>query len=143
MAEGAGSLDTATRSMGGEFVRKVRTLAGLVQLCHTLPACLVPGRNPIWGRFVAHKLLRLLCPHALLAMLVGGALAGGWTFRAALAGAAGMAACALGGWLGVRWRVTRLTQSFLALNMAALWAVPAYYLGHATVTWTRVEKERT
>ena len=143
MAEAAGSLDTSTRSLGGEFVRKVRTLAGLVQLCHTLPACLVPGRNPVWGRLVAHKLLRLLCPHALLAMLVGGALASGWTFRAALAGAAAMAVCALGGSLGVRWRVTRLSQSFLALNLAALWAVPAYYLGRASVTWARVEKERT
>jgi cellulose synthase/poly-beta-1,6-N-acetylglucosamine synthase-like glycosyltransferase len=143
MAEEAGSLDSAPRSIGGEFVRKVRTLAGLVQLCHMLPACLLPGRNPVWGRFVAHKLLRLLCPHALLAMLAGGALASGWTFRAAVAGGVAMAVCALGGWLGVRWRVTRLGQSFLALNAAALWAVPAYYLGHASVTWTRVEKERT
>jgi cellulose synthase/poly-beta-1,6-N-acetylglucosamine synthase-like glycosyltransferase len=143
MAERAGSLDAATRSMGGEFVRKVRTLAGLVQLCHTLPACLLPWRNPVWGRFLSHKLLRLLCPHALLAMLAGGALAGGWTFRIAVAGAASAALCALGGWVGVRWRVTRLGQSFLALNLAALWAVPAYYLGHASVRWARVEKERT
>ena len=34
-------------------------------------------------------------------------------------------------------------RSFLMLNLAALWALPAYYLGQASVTWTRVEGDRT
>ena len=130
MAEGAGSLDAPTRSLGGEFVRKVRTLAGLVQVCHLLPSVLHPGRNPVWGRFLAHKLLRLLCPYALLAMLAGAATAPGWFYRAALLGGVALALLAAA------------ARSFLVLNLAALWAPPAYYLGRATVAWTRVEGDR-
>jgi hypothetical protein len=130
MAEDAGSLDVPTRSLGGEFVRKVRTLAGLVQVCHLLPALLHPARNPVFGRFLVHKLLRLLCPYALLAMLAGAATAPGWFYRAALLG--GLAAPLL----------LAAARSFLVLNLAALWAPPAYYLGRASVTWTRVEGDR-
>jgi poly-beta-1,6-N-acetyl-D-glucosamine synthase len=130
MAERAGSLDAPTRSLGGEFVRKVRTLAGLVQVCHSLPSLLRPARNPVWGRFVAHKLLRLLCPYALLAMLAGAAMAPGWFYRAALVAGLG---------LGL---LVAAARSFVMLNLAALWAPAAYYLGHASVTWTRVEGDR-
>jgi cellulose synthase/poly-beta-1,6-N-acetylglucosamine synthase-like glycosyltransferase len=45
-----------------EYHRKVRTLAGNVQLCMWLPSVLSPRRNPIWMQFVAHKLLRLTTP---------------------------------------------------------------------------------
>jgi poly-beta-1,6-N-acetyl-D-glucosamine synthase len=131
MAEDAGSLDAPTRSLGGEFVRKVRTLAGLVQVCHALPAVMHPLRNPVWGRFVVHKLLRLLCPYALLAMAAGAAIGPGWPYRAALA--AGVALVVM----------VAAARSFLMLNLAALWALPAYYLGQARVTWTRVEGDRT
>ncbi len=56
-----------------EFQRKVRTLTGNWQLCAWLPAVLVPWRNPVWGLFLCHKVLRLLTPFlgaALLAALV-------------------------------------------------------------------------
>ena len=66
MAESAGSLDVATLSASNEFVRKVRTLAGLVQICHRVDGCLNPAKNPLWSRFVLHKLSRLACPYALL-----------------------------------------------------------------------------
>ena len=131
MAEQAGSLDVPTRSLGGEFVRKVRTLAGLVQVCHSLPAVMSPARNPVWGRFVVHKLLRLLGPYALLAMLAGAATAPGWFYRAALVAGLGLVV------------VVAAARSFLMLNLAALWAPLAYYLGRASVTWTRVEGDRT
>lgn len=143
MAERAGSLDVATRSLGNEFVRKVRTLAGLIQVCRLVKGCLNPARNPIWGRFLLHKLSRLLCPYALLMMLAGSWMATGWVYRAAFAAALGLGLLAFGGWLGIRSRPTRLSQSFLALNLAAFWAVPAYCLGRASVTWTRVETDRT
>lgn len=53
-----------------EFARKVRTLAGNYQLVAKLPWLLLPGKNPVWFQFVSHKLLRLLCPWALLALFV-------------------------------------------------------------------------
>jgi hypothetical protein len=142
MAEGAGSLDVATRSIGHEFVRKVRTLAGLVQICHTVDGCMNPVRNRVWGRFVVHKLFRLLCPYGLLLMLGGSFMASGWFYRVAFAGAMALGAMALGGTVGIRSSLTSISRSLLALNLAALSAVPAYYLGWASVTWARVERDR-
>jgi len=52
-----------------EFERKVRTLAGNYQLIAKLPWLLIPFKNPLWFQFVSHKLLRLVCPFALLGLL--------------------------------------------------------------------------
>jgi hypothetical protein len=142
MAEAAGSLDVVTRRLGNEFVRKVRTLAGLVQVCGQVEGCLHPRRNPVWGRLVCHKLSRLLCPYGLLMMLAGAWMAPGWFYATALGLAVLMAALAAAACVGIRPRPAALSQSFLALNLAALWAVPAYCLGRASVTWTRVETDR-
>lgn len=68
------AFDTREAAPGREYGRKVRTLTGNFQLCAWLPAVLVPGRNPIWWRFVWHKLMRLatpfLCAMLLLSLLV-------------------------------------------------------------------------
>jgi cellulose synthase/poly-beta-1,6-N-acetylglucosamine synthase-like glycosyltransferase len=140
LAEGAGSLDVATRSTRSEFVRKVRTLAGLVQICHRVDGCLNPLRNPVWGRFVLHKLSRLACPYAMLlaagSAVVGASMLEGAEYWLALGAVAGLAVTSLARFRG-------LLGSFLALNLAALWAMPSYYLGRASVTWRRVEVDRT
>jgi biofilm PGA synthesis N-glycosyltransferase PgaC len=143
MAERAGSLDVVTRSVASEFTRKVRTLAGLVQICHTIEGCLNPRRNPLWGRFLVHKISRLVCPYGLLLMLANSLMAQGWMYRAAFVGAVGLGLVALIGRLGLRSRLSAVTQALFALNLAALWAVPSYYLGRASVTWARVETDRT
>jgi len=146
MAEGAGSLDVATRSTSNEFVRKVRTLAGLVQICHRLDGCLNPARNPVWGRFVCHKLSRLACPYGLLLVLASSAMAEGLGYSIGIAGGA-FGLVALAQWRGrmprVLSRPVSLATSFLAMNVAAFWAMPSYYLGRASVTWRRVEVDRT
>ncbi|HKQ67637.1 MAG TPA: glycosyltransferase [Methylomirabilota bacterium] len=147
MAEAAGSLDVATRSAGNEFVRKVRTLAGLVQICHRVDGCLNPTRNPVWGRFVVHKLSRLACPYGLLLMLVGAVMAARLSYGTGLLAGAGVGLVALTAWRGPApravSRVVSLLRSFLALNLAAFWAMPSYYLGRTSVTWQRVEVDRT
>jgi len=143
MAEKAGSLDVVTRTVGSEFARKVRTLAGLVQICHTVEGCLNPMRNPVWARFVVHKLSRLACPYGLLLMLVGSAMAEGPAYRVAVLAVVGLGLVALGRWFGLRSRLASVVQFLLTLNLAALWAVPSYYLGRASVTWARVESDRT
>jgi cellulose synthase/poly-beta-1,6-N-acetylglucosamine synthase-like glycosyltransferase len=65
------AIDERSVSPRREYVRKVRTLTGVVQLCAWLPAVLMPGRNPIWLQFLFHKLLRLATPYLLL-LFVGG-----------------------------------------------------------------------
>ena len=73
-------------SSGQEYRRKVRTLTGVIQLCAWLPKVLLPLRNPIWLQFVFHKLLRLLTPYWVLAILVWGvALGGRWLLEHPLA----------------------------------------------------------
>jgi len=143
MAEGAGSLDVTTQSASDEFVRKVRTLAGLVQICHRVDGCLNPTRNPVWGRFVLHKLSRLACPYGLLFVLTGSAMAQGLGYGTVLVTAVAAGLLVLTRWRGPSPRVVTLATSFLALNLAALWAMPSYYLGRASVTWRRVGVDRT
>ncbi len=54
-------------SLGTEFRRKVRTLAGNYQIMQRMPAVLT-FRNRMWIHFVSIKLGRLLLPFALLAI---------------------------------------------------------------------------
>jgi len=142
MAEGAGSLDVVTRTTGDEFVRKVRTLAGLVQICHHVDGCLDPRRNPIWGRFILHKLSRLACPYGLLLAMASAAMAEGFGYGTALLSGAALGLVGLSLWRGPSPRVVSLVKSFMALNLAALWATPSYYLGRTSVTWRRVGANR-
>ena len=134
-----------THSASSEFVRKVRTLAGLVQICHRVDGCLNPARNPVWSRFVLHKLSRLACPYALL-LASWPALAWKRCSRAPATGWRSWRWSASSGLFGapaVPAAVVSLVMSFLALNLAALWAMPSYYLGRSSVTWRRVEVDRT
>lgn len=52
--------------------RKIRTLAGNYQLIQLAPWLLSPWHNPLWFRFVSHKLLRLLAPWLLLLLAATG-----------------------------------------------------------------------
>jgi biofilm PGA synthesis N-glycosyltransferase PgaC len=69
-ARGAWAFDAASPDAKTEKIRKVRTLAGNFQMISLFPVVLNPFRNPVWGRFVAHKLLRLICPVVLAVALV-------------------------------------------------------------------------
>jgi poly-beta-1,6-N-acetyl-D-glucosamine synthase len=123
--ESAIATDTRRFTTEQEYRRKVRTLTGVWQLCAWLPAVLVPGRNPIWGQFVAHKLLRLATPYLALAAVV--ALAAlivpvvharaPWALPAAIAVAvAAMLAPGIGA------RVRNLLHSLLAMQAAIVMA---------------------
>jgi cellulose synthase/poly-beta-1,6-N-acetylglucosamine synthase-like glycosyltransferase len=69
-APGARATETRPTEPHLEYRRKVRTLTGVLQLCAWLPGVLVPGRNPIVGQFVFHKLARLATPYLLLPIAV-------------------------------------------------------------------------
>ena len=66
--------DHASGSASGERVRKVRTLAGNLQLVQLAPWLLDPRRNPLWFRFLGHKLLRLAAPWAIALLCVASAV---------------------------------------------------------------------
>src|SRR5262249_42684223 len=68
-----------------EMTRKVRTLAGNWQLPLLLPVALSPV-NPLFFRFLAHKMARLFCPLALVGLLWGALRGTGLLASAALLG---------------------------------------------------------
>ena len=77
MAEQAIAFDVAATDEASEYRRKRRTMVGNIQLLATLPGLLSPRRNPLFARYVSHKLLRLLTPFCLIAMQVLSGLIGG------------------------------------------------------------------
>jgi poly-beta-1,6-N-acetyl-D-glucosamine synthase len=125
-----------------EFSRKVRTLAGNYQLVAKLPWLLVPGKNPVWFAIVSHKLLRLVCPWALMALFLAsaplafdGALPANWLafFRALFLGQLGFYGLAALG--PVAGKVGSLARTFVVLNAAALVGLWRFMRGTQAVTW--------
>ncbi|HEY2150353.1 MAG TPA: glycosyltransferase family 2 protein [Vicinamibacterales bacterium] len=69
--EHAVAFDRAAVDVDAENRRKVRTLAGNVQILLQEPRLLLPGANPVWLQYVSHKLGRLLIPFALVGVFAG------------------------------------------------------------------------
>jgi biofilm PGA synthesis N-glycosyltransferase PgaC len=109
-----------------EFRRKVRTLTGNYQLVGFSPWLLGP-RNPLWFEFLCHKLLRLVAPFFLLAVLLLPLFLTGAFYKTmfgvqAVFYATGLLALA-GLSLGPLRRVADIASSFIVLNCAALVAL--------------------
>ncbi|MCK5797286.1 MAG: glycosyltransferase family 2 protein, partial [Deltaproteobacteria bacterium] len=130
-------------SVKGEFARKARTLAGNYQLLRQLPELLDPRKNRLFFQLVSHKLLRLACPFALISLFGANTYlvltgAPGWPLYAAtLAGqvaAYGLATKAI--LLGSEdsSRLTRLSETFVTLNAAAIEGLHRFLKGD--LAWT-------
>jgi hypothetical protein len=128
-----------------EFGRKVRTLAGNYQLLTRLPSLLLPIANPSWLEMFSHKLLRLVCPWALIALLVSTVFAAMpfdaipldlnlvWLMRAlAIAQLFSYLLALLGGRGG---RAGVVYRTFVVLNWAALVGLWRFLTGRQKVTW--------
>lgn len=125
-----------------EFSRKVRTIAGNYQLIAKMPWLLVPGMNPVWVTLVSHKLLRLVCPWALLSLFgLSWLLASspaiseverGFWLALALGQLSFYALAALGHRVG---RLGSLARTFVVLNVAALLGLWRFIRGSQPVTW--------
>ena len=66
--------DQPSQGPEDERRRKIRTLAGNYQLVQLAPWLLAPWSNPLWFRFVSHKLLRLMAPWLIVALTVSSGL---------------------------------------------------------------------
>lgn len=62
--------DTISKDVRFEKKRKIRTLAGNWQLLFLEPAFLNPLKNPIWVRFISHKIFRLLIPYLFIFLVI-------------------------------------------------------------------------
>ena len=104
-----------------------------------MPTVLLPWRNPVWLQFVSHKLLRLLAPWGLLALLVASLLAPGPFYRAAfVCQAVCYVAAGLGLWTSAsRFRPFAAAASFLVLNAAAWAAFWVWITGRTERSWVK------
>jgi cellulose synthase/poly-beta-1,6-N-acetylglucosamine synthase-like glycosyltransferase len=126
-----------------EFRRKARTLAGNYQLLAVLPGLLNPMKNRIFWQFFSHKVLRLVCPFALLSLLAANVILAlrpapevfyYWFTLVLQLSAYGLAA--LGAWLGSSAvKVARIAYTFVMMNAAAVEGLRRYLKGD--FTWTR------
>jgi glycosyltransferase involved in cell wall biosynthesis len=133
MTRDAVALDSGSRDESEEFRRKLRTLAGNWQLMAKLPRLLNPFTNPVFFAFVSHKLLRLLAPWALIAALVASLCAQQPLYTALFALqllAYAVAALAIvRPQAAARIPMAGTAGTFVMLNAAALWSLPACMLG--------------
>lgn len=128
--------DTVFAEPGKEFRRKVRTLTGNYQLVQKLP-WLLSYRNPLLGRFISHKLLRLMVPLFLAGMLVASVADRGPLLHAMLGLQLVFYGLAL---VGAVWADTRrlkpvgVAYTFVLLNAAAVMAFRNFVAGR-TSNW--------
>ncbi|KJV30435.1 glycosyltransferase family 2 protein [Luteibacter yeojuensis] len=132
--------DEPSQEPEAERRRKIRTLAGNFQLVQLAPWLLVPWRNPLWFRFVSHKLLRLVAPWLIVALT----LATGYLFNHhpmyALAFCGLAAAALLVGVARMRpgvgtWLPARIVVAFFYLNLFAAQALLAFARNRRLHLW--------
>jgi len=127
-----------------EFGRKARTLAGNYQLFASLPKTLIPFANPSWFETLSHKIMRLVCPWALLALAVvtvialtnGAAVQGTFELRVMqvlAAGQVGFYGLALLGKLAGK--LGNISRTFVVLNAAAVVGLWRFVRQSQRVTW--------
>lgn len=132
--------DGSSQQPREEQRRKIRTLAGNYQLVQLAPWLLLPWRNPLWFRFVSHKLLRLLAPWLLLALALSATLLAtrhalfAATALGLLAALAAVVAGRLLPTLGGRQPV-RLLTAFCYLNLFAAQALLAFARNRRLHLW--------
>jgi poly-beta-1,6-N-acetyl-D-glucosamine synthase len=132
--------DTPDLGGGLEFARKVRTLSGNYQLVQLMPWVL-SRQNPVLLRFVSHKLLRLVVPFALAAMLISSLWLRAPLYRMALVlqlAFYGLALLALARLLkaGILGRAADVAATFVLLNTAAVIAFANFVVGRKAA-WSR------
>ena len=132
--------DRPSQRPAEEQRRKIRTLAGNFQLVQLAPWLLSPVRNPLWFRFVSHKLLRLLAPWLVLTLTLSAAalatrhLVCALALTGVLAGALLLLVARLLPALG-RWPPVRLLLAFCYLNLFAAQGLLAFTRNRRLHLW--------
>lgn len=130
--------DAVSKDASQEWTRKVRTLAGNWQLLTLRPGLFVPVLNPLWLRFMSHKIFRLLVPFAILVMLVSGVSVGRGISRISTPVQWLLFSIFLVGLLAPsvhRNRLVKLAYFFAVMNVAALAGFWKWLTGQSGSSW--------
>ena len=138
----ARAFDRVARTPREEFARKVRTIAGTLQLFARERWLWNPRANRLWVQTVSHKLLRILVPLLLGAMLASSALLIGsaMVYRLTLLGQLlfyTVAALGLSRRSLAKRRWVSIPYAFCLLNAAALVGIFRFMTGSQGVTWQK------
>ncbi len=131
--------DEVVEDPSQEARRKVRTLAGNIQLCSLYPELICPFRNRLFVQFLSHKLLRLFAPW-LLIVFFGATVMGASSSEALKLLVAAQGIFYIVAVLGIVLRrlplgILKLPASFLLLNMWAARAPFHYWSGKLSPKW--------
>jgi poly-beta-1,6-N-acetyl-D-glucosamine synthase len=122
MAPAAVAYDRSSVDGAAEYRRRVRTLVGNLELLRLMPGLLLPVSNPIFVRYISHKLFRVLTPVFCVGVVVSGMMLTGWLYRGpAIALLAIYALGALG--MVVQSRMLAVPSAFLLLHRAGITAL--------------------
>lgn len=131
---------------GGEFRRKLRTLAGLWQVCLRMPK-LFTRTNRMRLHFVSHKFSRLILPWAMLLALLATAMLPSGRFRLVMLTATltVMALALVDRFLPAGFLLRRISspaKTFMVMNLAALLSVIVFFVPPERI-WrpTRVQSD--
>ncbi len=137
----AKAYDRLPDNTADEFKRKVRTLSGNFQLVRLCPQSLNPARNPVFIQFLSHKILRLVVPWALLALLALSCILEHPIYRIAFFSQLAFYAIAVLGltrFTSTRVKLASAAASFLILNTAAAVALCTFLTGRSGQSWKKV-----
>ena len=129
------AFDRLFSAKGKEFGRKVRTLTGNYQLARLAPWLLSP-LNPLFFRFLSHKLMRLFVPFLLVVMLVTTFVSGNlfyqWVFWLQILF---YLLAVLGSWIPAakKFKPVSFASTFTMLNLAAAFAFYNFVMGRTRV----------
>jgi cellulose synthase/poly-beta-1,6-N-acetylglucosamine synthase-like glycosyltransferase len=122
----ARAFDYTSPDAGAESRRKVRTLAGNVQILWFEPRLVVPILNPVWLQYASHKIGRLLVPYALMALFASSIVLSGTSTLYAVALFAQVAFYLHGGygaWLEHRMAVAPVNRSLVQRTGAVAFTI--------------------
>ncbi len=130
--------DSVSQDTTEEWTRKVRTLAGNWQLLSLNPELVMPILNPLWLKFMSHKIFRLLVPFALAGVFVSSLLLQSPVYRLFLLAQLLLYVIAILTWFvpGIKAnKIASLTYFFVIMNIAALVGFWRWITGRCTTVW--------
>lgn len=136
--------DAVSKDTAQEWTRKVRTLAGNWQLMTINPNLALPILNPLWWRFMSHKIFRLLVPFGLIFMVASGFVLEELIYRIANTAQALFYLFSVSGILlpaTRKLRLINLAYFFIIMNAAALMGLLRWLTGGCESAWntTRIK----
>jgi cellulose synthase/poly-beta-1,6-N-acetylglucosamine synthase-like glycosyltransferase len=125
--------DRPSEQPAQEQRRKIRTLAGNYQLLQLAPWLGSPQLNPLWFRFVCHKLLRLLAPWLLVLLTLTSSVLATRHLPCAVA----LAGLVISSLLVLMARLRLLASSWLPVRLSVAFFYLNLYAAKALLTFAR------